>query len=339
MTPFDDDLPEMPEPGSVNERFEALLQMGAVAGPDAGDPLAAFVAELRSAARGPMPLPSADLAAAMVTGSLANKQPTPGPTTWRKRIMNIPKLVSGLSIGAKVMLGAGVAFAATGTAHEVGVLPKPVEHAFAAVTPFSEHHETVVTTDAPPTSTPESSATPTTSGDHHEGDHYEPGTTTPSTSTAGGDHHETPTTRRTEPSTTTTTADHHEPGTTTPTTSPHHEPGPTTTVVHAEPTTTTTRHETQTPQNMSLTCTPVREPNHINCTWSHPSDTTVTGYKLLRTADGEPGRVISSTASGSSATDTNITPGKTYTYMVVATRSDGSTEGHSNTSVVNCCGA
>ncbi len=119
-------------------------------------PLAAFAEELRSMASGPVPVPSAHLAALLAEG-FSNEQGdllvtaasnVPGPAQqaaglprWRTKKMVLASFISGLSVAAKAGFGIGIAAASVTAAGAAGALPAPAQHAVAAAveaaTPFS----------------------------------------------------------------------------------------------------------------------------------------------------------------------------------------------------------
>lgn len=129
-------------------------------GNGAGEELASLVVvaeELRGMARGSVPTPSAQLAAMLAQGFSTEKGDAPatagsnvyGPATaqaaglpkWRTRRMAVAEFLTGLSLAAKVALGAGVAAASVTAAGAANVLPAPAQNVVAstveAVTPFS----------------------------------------------------------------------------------------------------------------------------------------------------------------------------------------------------------
>jgi hypothetical protein len=251
----------------------------------------------------------------------ATRMPTPSPAlahmlahgisspTQKKRsiFMRAKAYVAGLGVAAKVMLGAGVAVAATGGAAAVVEATHP-----------DEHHEVAIVAD-----------TTTTTVHHEERTHDEPHTTT----TVMSDE------PRVEEPHTTTTVRHDEPR-------PRvEEPHTTTTVRHDEPrhdeptTTTTTRVEEPTnPESIVLTCEAKREPNRVVCSWTGSDNPEHRRYKLLRTnADFSDGRVMYSTEDHREYVDTTTLGDHTYFYRVVSLREDGTTESHSNGVMISCC--
>jgi hypothetical protein len=147
---FDDDDDEMARRELDDDVVEALLAGRTV--PPGWGGVGAFVVEARSAGQGEPPAPSAELQAILTEGfSIApDADATPrrarrgdraGSTDpVRRRRMAIAELVTGLGLGAKVLLGAGVASASLTAAGAAGVLPGPVDHAVEGVvrtaTPF-----------------------------------------------------------------------------------------------------------------------------------------------------------------------------------------------------------
>ena len=329
MTPGGDDVHEMPRRRPIDEQaVESLLGGNPTPTGDDLDGLHAFVLDVRTAASGPMPAPSPELEHVLTRGFSTDKGDLPataasnadGPAQqaaglpkWRSAQMKVSRYVAGLSIGAKILLGAGAVFAATAGAGAAGVLPGPVQDAVDAVTPF--------TGDAPE-ATPPSTAPA-------DGDATTPGSGT-GTTTPPGD--------STEPGAGTGT-----PGQPpdTPTTSPG-EPVPTTLapVVGTPPPsggdtpTTTPPTETPTPESMSIQCSLNGEHTAISCEWTGAPPDTFGKYVLLRTSDdGKPGRVLMQSSDITTHTwiDTlALTPGVTYSYMVDSIAPDGSTSGHSN---------
>ena len=110
-----------------------------------------------------------------------------------------------------------------------------------------------------------------------------------------------------------------------PTREPTPEPTPTPTTVHAEP-----KPETPTPASIELNCTKSTEGTPtVTCNWSGALPQGATKFMLLRSKQGE-GRVLVAGADVHSFTDTTMTPGVAYNYLVVATAGSGPTLGHSN---------
>ena len=127
-------------------------------GNGAGDELASlagFAEELRAAATGPVPAPSAQLAAMLAEGfsteqgdlsaTAASNVPGPAPQAaglpkWRKKKM-IGEFLAGLSVATKAAFGITMAAASVTAAGAAGALPEPAQNAVAAaveaVTPFS----------------------------------------------------------------------------------------------------------------------------------------------------------------------------------------------------------
>ena len=81
-----------------------------------------------------------DLPATAASNANGSAPQTAGLPKWRRAMVKTSKFVAGLSLAAKVALGAGFAVAATATAGVAGVLPGPVQHAVAdavgSVTPL-----------------------------------------------------------------------------------------------------------------------------------------------------------------------------------------------------------
>jgi hypothetical protein len=290
------------------------------------DEMESFVAGVRAAATR-MPEPSSTLAHMLVTG-VSSPQPK------RSVFMKVRTYVTGLGVAAKVMLGAGVAFAATTGAGAAGVLPGPVQHVVAAtvdtVTPFNLPD-------------PASDKGVEAAGDHandHAGDHSSDEPPVTPTTVAHEEHHDGDNPIVVEPTTTTTVhhEDHHD-GTTTTVVENHEH---TTTTEHHEPTTSTTvaNHDgdNNNPESLSITCTSAHEPNSITCHWTPSSNPDHARYQLLRINNqNTEGRVVWSTETGLEYTDTTVTSGWGYGYRVVSLRSDGTTESHSNIFTIPCC--
>ena len=162
MSRFDDDDDEMARRELDDDAVESLLAGRTV--PPGWGPVSAFVVEARSAGRGEPPAPSPELQAILTEGlSLApdadvtppralrgDRAGSPGPVRRRRR-MAIAELVTGLGLGAKVLLGAGVASASLTAASAAGVLPGPLDHAVAGAvrtaTPFDISDDDAPATD------------------------------------------------------------------------------------------------------------------------------------------------------------------------------------------------
>lgn len=152
MSSTGDDDTEMSRRHNIDDAtIEALLT-----GHDADEDLTSvmsFVEDVRITARGPVPVPSAQLATMLVEGfstekgdllvTAASNVPGParqaaGPPKWRKTVIGF---IAGLSIATKAALGIGVAAAGVTAAGAAGALPEPAEDAVGtvveAVTPFS----------------------------------------------------------------------------------------------------------------------------------------------------------------------------------------------------------
>lgn len=330
-----DDGREMPHGPSFDDgAIDAIL-----GGDSPIDDLAAltsFVGDVRSAA-GAVPTPSSALAAALASG-ISPTDAAPEPK-WSKLKMKIQGFLAGLGVAGKLALGAGVAAAATTGAGAAGVLPGPVQHAFAkavhAVSPFEvpdsdggDNHE------AGPPAGETTTTVASTPGTEHpgggDGDTANPGgdngsgdgngvVVTPTT-----EHHEGDGTGASNPGDGNGDGENHDgdtpPVTETPTTEHHGGDG-----------------DNNNPESLSLHCDRGREPNHVTCSWSTSSNPDHQRYLLLRIGDGQ-SRVVFSTEDGTGYTDTNVQPGITYTYRVISVRSDNSVESHSGTVSVTCCG-
>ena len=226
--------------------------------------------------------------------------------------MKVSRYVAGLSIAAKIALGAGCVFAATATAGATGVLPGPVQEAVDSVTPFG-------------------------SGDGA------PGAIAPSTTTAAGDG-STPVGGTV--TTVVPTGDGAGAGTGTGTEPTHDTPPPTT-----APTPTTAPPvdapasgggtpvvsppvETPVAQSMEIHCAVNDGHTAVTCEWTTALPEGFGTYVLLRTSDdGKAGRVLVQTGDITAHTWTDslaLTPGVAYSYMVDTIAPDGSTTGHSN---------
>jgi hypothetical protein len=338
-----DDGREMPHGSDFDDgAIDAIL-----GGNSPSDDLAAlssFVGDVRSAA-GTVPIPSSALAAALASGISPQATTAPEPK-WRKLKMKIQGFLAGLGVAGKLALGAGVAAAATTGAGAAGVLPGPVQHAFAnavhAVTPFEvpdgdgggEH-----VAGPPPGDETTTTVSSTPSSEHHDGgdgDGAQPGdgngegdgngvVVTPTT-----EHHEGDGTGATNPPSDgnggsgSGDGDHHgdPPPTETPTTEHNGGNGD---------------GDNNNPESLSLNCERGREPNHVTCNWSASSNPDHHRYLLLRVGDGQ-SRVVLSSEDGLSFTDTTVQPGVTYGYRVISVRSDDSVESHSPMVYVQCCG-
>lgn len=334
MSSFGDDGDEMPRPGSFDDdAIDALLAGTAPGGEAAG--VSAFIEDLRTAAEA-VPTPSPALAAAIAAGGISTHQPP--VAKWRKLRMKIQGFLAGLGIAGKVALGVGVAAAATTTAGAAGVLPDPVQHAVSnavsAVTPFSlpdpEHHaghdRNLAGGDVATTTTVGDVTTTTAApkdGRDKDGEGDGKGVVTPTT--IG----ETPTTEVVTP---TTTGEHNGDGEgdgheTTPTTDPQ--------------TTPTTEHhgdgDNNNPESLEIHCERAADPASISCSWSASTLGDHARYVLLRTGDGS-ARVVFSTEAMLHFTDTEVTPGVTYSYRVDSLRADDSVSSHSGLATVECCG-
>ncbi|HEV7523482.1 MAG TPA: hypothetical protein VGP92_00865 [Acidimicrobiia bacterium] len=335
----------MPRPDHFDDAaIDALLAGSARGEGDAG--LTSFIEELRATA-GAVPIPTPALAAAIAAGGISTHQPP--VAKWRKWHMKIKGLVAGLGVAGKLALGVGVAAAATTGAGAAGVLPGPVQHAMSnavsAVSPFSlpdpDHHgandgnlagggeSTTTTTVADVTTTiapgPHDGKGDSTGANPANGDGT--GVVTPTTI---GEHH------GSGDATTTTTVGEITPPPTVPDSHDGNGSG------DGNGTTPTTVHhgdgDSNNPQSLTLHCERSADPVRISCAWSAATNPDHARYVLLRTGDGH-GRVLLQSEDALSFTDTSVTPGVTYTYLVDSLRADGSVSSHSNRPVVECCGA
>jgi hypothetical protein len=324
MSSFGDDGNEMPRPGSFDDdAIDALLSGSA----PAGDPMAAFVEDLRAAAVA-VPTPSPVLAAAIVAGGISTHQPQ--DAKWRKLQMKTKGLLAGLGIAGKIALGVGVAAAATTGAGAAGVLPGPVQHAFSkavdAVTPFSppdpdDHSDRHVAAGDATTTTIAEVTTTTEPRTPHRGDGGERGDHKPVVvpPPTVAEHRDVVVTTTTvaEPMPPSGGPDGHE---VPPTTAP---PG---------------NGDSNNPESLSIHCERATEPARIVCTWSASTLADHARYVLLRTGDGS-SRVVFSTEAQLHFTDTGVKAGVTYTYRVDSLRADESVSSHSPAVTVECCGA
>ncbi|MEW6473980.1 MAG: hypothetical protein AB1679_17150 [Actinomycetota bacterium] len=161
MNVSDDYEDEMRTPRPLDDTTVELILTGQRVGDDDLSAVAAFVADLRSAAASPPPRPSAALAAVLAQGvattdhggvapTSASQAARPGQrrSSWagrRPRLM--PRLLSALTVplgtagfGAKAAFGFSLAAASVTAAGAAGVLPDPLQHTVAgvvrAVSPF-----------------------------------------------------------------------------------------------------------------------------------------------------------------------------------------------------------
>jgi hypothetical protein len=138
----------MPSGPQFDEAAVEALLAGRTNDAVTGDPaLAAFVDDVRTVADGPVPRPTAQLAALMAEGLSTEQGDLPATVPqvsarpkWRKRRMSVAQLLAGLAaklagmgLAAKAALGLGAAAMMTTTAAAAGVLPDPVQHAVASV--------------------------------------------------------------------------------------------------------------------------------------------------------------------------------------------------------------
>jgi len=341
-----DDGREMPHHDPYDDgAIDAFLEGTAASG--AGAAMSSFVDDVRAASEA-VPTPSPALAAAIAAGGISSDDvPTIAP--WRKLNMKIKAFLAGLSVAGKVALGVGVAAAATTGAGAAGVLPGPVQHAFAkateAVTPFSppdpgSHEGSSGNGDVAGGDT-----TTTTIGDS-------PTTTVPSNE--GGDHNGgngdgngvvTPTTEKHNPEGTGDTT------TTVATGDGNHGTGSgdgngsgetTTTVGNGSGDGSGDHHggDSNNPESLEINCVRHASPASITCSWDGDAGSGHASFALLRitTVDG-PGRVICTTVDGQECVDNTVTPGTGYGYRVISLAADGSTvTAHSNVFTIMCCG-
>jgi hypothetical protein len=338
VTPRGDDVDEMPRRRPIDEQAVESILSGTATRDDL-DGLHAFVLDVRAAAAGPVPAPSFELEQVLTRGlstdqgdlpaTAASNANGPAPQAaglpkWRSARMKVSRYVAGLSIAAKITLGAGCVFAATAGAGAAGVLPGPVQDAVDRVTPFQGDAGTggAATTTLPPggdagTGTAVGAPSGGTSGGPASGD----GTTgTPGTGTGAG--------------TGTDTGGDLPAGTPTEPTSP----APTTEPPVGAPVgggdTPAPPVETPVAESMEIHCSLDEGHTSVTCEWTGAPADGFGSYVLLRISDdGKPGRVL--TQSGDITTHVwtdsfALTPGVTYGYMVVSLAPDGTTTGHSN---------
>ncbi len=296
MSTHDDDGGERYGSQMNETDIDSLLRGQAPGTGDLAD-LAAFVDDLHRVASGPPPVPLPALAEFMTTGSSATTvapAAAVGTTRWGEIRMKASSFVAGLSLAAKVGLGAGIAMA-MGAAGTTGVL---ITQTASNSQPHSEPTGPTATLPTIPTTT----VAPT-------GGHTGPGDTTGGSTTT--------TTPETHP---TTTAPETHPTTTTPAPQPTTtEPKPPTT----EPTGPTTT-EAQVPHTISITCGPAGTTIGVTCTWTDPP-AGATGFALLRTTASGPGRAPLTTSNMATRTftDTSTTANTTYGYRIDALNPNG----------------
>ena len=353
MTARGDDVHEMPRRRPIDEQAVEEILDGTSTRDDL-DGLHAFVVDVRTAAAGPMPAPSAELEHVLTRGFSTDKGDLPataasnadGPAEqaaglpkWRSAQMKVSRYVAGLSIAAKITLGAGCVFAATAGAGAAGVLPGPVQNAVDAVSPFSGDtgSDQAATTTLPPSGDTENGGTAATGA--AAGDGASAGTGTGTGTDAGGGAGATSpgsggtTTHDATTGSDSTTGTPGAPNEPTPTTTP--TPTPTTAPPSggdAPPPPPTT--EVPKPQSMTIQCSLNAEHTAVNCEWTQAPPEGFGSYVLLRISDdGKPGRVLMQSTDITTHTWTDtlaLTPGVTYSYMVDSIAPDGSTSGHSN---------
>ena len=151
MNEFGDYKSEMFNEPLSDEAIEAIVD-GARSAPESFA-FARLTNDINRVATGPMPMPSAALAAMMQmnisTETLMQQMVASDETFvaddsqlsfWRRKKMAIGQFITGLGIVGKLTLGTGVAFASTAGAAGAGVLPAPVQHEVSrvveTVTPF-----------------------------------------------------------------------------------------------------------------------------------------------------------------------------------------------------------
>lgn len=336
MSRFGDDGFEMPRRRPIDDRAVEALLTGEPAGDDLAG-LAAFVDDVREAAAGPNPVPTPVLAQVLTRGFSTDKrdlpataasnangsaQQTAGLPKWRRALMKTSQFVAGLSLAAKVALGAGVAVAATASAGVAGVLPGPVQHAVAdavgTVTPFELPGGSgdSPTADGPTPGTPGSPATdgPSAPGAGVGTEPGSPGSGTPGSGTAPG-----------TPGAGLPGEPTGDPGT--PTTPPVTEaPQPPVTTVPGPV------DEPKVPESLTISCG-ANADHHVVCNWSGADPSTFGRYLLLRTSsDGKQGRVLLQSGDLSTTTwddSLDLTPGVTYGYMILVQSPDGASVAHS----------
>ena len=334
-----DDGREMPHHDPYDDgAIDAFLTGTPRDGADAA--LSSFVDDVRTASEA-VPPPSPALAAAIAAGGISSDE-VQSIAPWRKFNMKIKGFLAGLSVAGKVALGVGVAAAATTGAGAAGVLPGPVQHAFAkateAVTPFTPpdpgHHEG----DGGRGDVAGGETTTTIAGDS---------TTTTVPRNEGGDNNGngngvvTPTTEKHSPDgtgdTTTTVATgdgHHGDGSGSGETS--------TTVGNGSGDGSGDHHggDSNNPESLEIKCVRHASPASITCSWDGDTGSGHASFALLRitTVDG-PGRVICTTVDGQECVDNTVTPGTGYGYRVISLAADGTTvTAHSNMFTIMCCG-
>jgi hypothetical protein len=334
VTPRGDDVDEMPRRRPIDDQAVESILSGTATEGDLGG-LHAFVLDVRAAAAGPVPAPSlafeqvltrgfstdqGDLPATAASNANGPAPQAAGLPKWRSAQMKVSRYVAGLSIAAKITLGAGCVFAATAGAGAAGVLPGPVQDAVDAVTPFHGDPGAgdPTTTTLPPTGDAGSGTAPgTPTGD--AGTPPAPGgvpTGTPGTGTGTG-------------------SDRPAAGPIAPT-----EPAPTTAPPAAPPAgggdaPAPPAPETPVAQSMEIHCSPADGHASVTCEWTTAPPADFGKYVLLRTSDdGKQGRVLTQSSDITTHVWTDslaLTPGVTYSYMVVVIGPDGSTTtGHSN---------
>jgi hypothetical protein len=297
--------------------------------------LTAAIADMRRAAIGPVPAPSAALSNLFIHGFSTEKGDLPvtaasnvtgpeqaaGLPKWRVMSSKMKRYVAGLSIAGKLALGVGVAAAATTGAGGAGVLPGPLQHDFATTV-----GEFVPFNVPDPGASDRPSLGAAAQGDNNAG---EPTTTAPkppvTTEKPPVTTEKPPVTTEKPPVTT-----EKPPTTTAPATTVKTEP--TTTVASTAPSTTVKPGETAVPTTLALQCAQNAAALSVTCSWTVTVPTDTLQYVLLRVGpDGN--RVVMTTTdlSTHSFVDVHVDAGNTYHYMLLATAAQNTTLGHSNT--------
>ena len=150
MSLFDDDASEMSRHRLINDRDAEAILTGSSPAADF-DELTHFLGRVKHVAHAGAPMP---LALTMLLSELSNENGDLSATTASNvngpalQVAELPKrrsrmpiqFAAGLSLAAKIALGAGLAAAGATGAAAAGVLPGPVQHAAASivrtVTPF-----------------------------------------------------------------------------------------------------------------------------------------------------------------------------------------------------------
>jgi|GEM_PF-3501804 len=329
MRPPGDYVNEMPRHPIDDATVEAIL--AGTAGREDFAGLMALVDDVRTAARGPAPIPSPALAAMLARGvstetgaqprtaasNVAGSAPqTAGLPKWRQKKMALKELIAGLSVAGKLALGASVAAAATTTAGAAGVLPRPVQHVVSstvgAVTPFDfpdpVHDSAAPSLEpaGPPTTEPAPATTvpaPLVPGDDHAGPTPRdanvlppapPSTTVPHEShDTHGSHDVSPAPPAPEPPKPPVVPPAPEPAP-----APHEShdgPAPSpepTTAPHENPVVPPPTTAPEQPTPESMSLSCTQATNAVSCSWT-VATVDFQKYVVLRTSsDGKPGRVV-----------------------------------------------